>query len=361
MADESPSVKQLLDFLETAICAEAQIYELETAQRNMKVIIEAIESRMSGRTKPLESYIPSASVGIDDTMRLEPYPEYHEGPLPSKNMYVHDDASGSSGCLGSVVGAILGFLSCYFIGLRDTMMHGFDVGYVLSITLRGAVIGFLALFLAKKLKHSNEVSSYEDALRKAQAEEAERKAAYDERIQELRDSDEALVDVIRSRMLSLDVLIAKCREPLRNLYENGPIYEDYQNLPALCQLRQYLRSGICSELTGPDGAYRTYEIDKGMNRINTNLVAICSRLESIQQSQEKLYETLSNVNDNLKSLNTGVEGCVRLVDSMGMQNELQTYYAKKAAEDANVLKRIEVYNRKWLNLPPGVFPWDAYR
>lgn len=52
---------------------------------------------------------------------------------------------------------------------------------------------------------------------------------------------------------------------LDSLYEMGIIYPKYRNLVAVSTIYEYLSSGRCDRLDGPDGAYNLYEMELRQN------------------------------------------------------------------------------------------------
>lgn len=78
--------------------------------------------------------------------------------------------------------------------------------------------------------------------------------------------------------------LADTRRLLWEAYDKGLLYVKYRNFVAVCSICEYLESGRCSELGGPDGAYNLFEQEIRMNLIITQLGLIISELDEIREN-----------------------------------------------------------------------------
>ncbi len=90
------------------------------------------------------------------------------------------------------------------------------------------------------------------------------------------------------------------------LYSYNIIYGKYRNYVALTTLYEYLDSGRCDSLDGPQGAYNLYESETRSNEIIVQLKTIATSLESIKANQFMLYNELKQVNRGLEELNASM-------------------------------------------------------
>lgn len=104
-----------------------------------------------------------------------------------------------------------------------------------------------------------------------------------------------------------------------------PKYRDFISIATICE---YLESGRCSILEGPDGAYNLYESEKRQNLIITHLENIEMNLNELKNSQYMLYmaicETnniLSRVASRLNAIDQNME--ISAYNTQVMKNELQ--------------------------------------
>lgn len=90
--------------------------------------------------------------------------------------------------------------------------------------------------------------------------------------------------------------LADTRRLLQEAYDKGLLYGKYRNFVAVCSICEYLESGRCSELGGPDGAYNLFEQEIRANMVITQLGSILSKLDRIQANQAMLYDAISTGN-----------------------------------------------------------------
>ena len=104
--------------------------------------------------------------------------------------------------------------------------------------------------------------------------------------------------------------IEQCKELLSKAYQAthdflsvGVLFPKYATLAAVTTINEYLMSGRCNELTGPDGAYNLYESEIRADRIIEKLDDISDKLDKIAMNQYMLYQAVQSVNSELRTLN----------------------------------------------------------
>ena len=103
-------------------------------------------------------------------------------------------------------------------------------------------------------------------------------------------------------LFKLNASLANSNELLEQYYSVDVIFPKYRNLPALTSIYEYLASGRCDELTGPNGAYNLYELELRQNTVISQLNTIISNLEQIQQNQQMLYRELVQITQNTRKI-----------------------------------------------------------
>ena len=132
--------------------------------------------------------------------------------------------------------------------------------------------------------------------------------------------------------------LSDSRQLLEQMYARNIIYVKYRNLPAISSFLDYFSSGICTDLTGPHGAYSRYENDARMNAIITRLDRISMQLEQIQYNQQRLFEAVRACNETVNRLYHAVEsGAAHLSGIAASQSQI----AENTAMAAYRLKLIE--------------------
>ena len=147
----------------------------------------------------------------------------------------------------------------------------------------------------------------------------------------------------------LDQLIAESqrkltdtRELLQKAYDKGLLYGKYRNFVAVCSICEYLESGRCSELSGPDGAYNLFEMEIRMNLVITQLNSVISKLDQIQANQVMLYDAISAGNQLTSQLIGQTNECIRLGQYHAQQNAITAYSSQQTAQEVSFSNWLQV-------------------
>lgn len=129
--------------------------------------------------------------------------------------------------------------------------------------------------------------------------------------------------------------LADTRRLLQEAYDKGLLYGKYRNFVAVCSICEYLESGRCSELGGPDGAYNLFEQEIRMNLIITQLGSILSKLDRIQANQAMLYDAISTGNRLTSQLIEQTNESIRLGEYNAQQNAITAYNTQQTAREVS--------------------------
>ena len=111
------------------------------------------------------------------------------------------------------------------------------------------------------------------------------------------------------------------RTSLYNLYSKNIVYTKYRNLIAIATLYEYIDSGRCFELEGPNGAYNLYEGELRSDIIISSLNRIISDLDTIKNNQYVLYKSIEKANSTTH----------KLLCNISNAQMLTAYYSEQAA------------------------------
>ena len=131
----------------------------------------------------------------------------------------------------------------------------------------------------------------------------------------------------------------KITASLEELYDMDVIFPKYRNLVAITSINEYLMSGRCYELEGPDGAYNLYETELRQNLIINKLSDIVDNLEKIRDNQYSLYEVLKDSNRTIKALSEEAR-------KLNETSKLTQYYTETVAKAAEAPKIVYAYTRE---------------
>lgn len=107
---------------------------------------------------------------------------------------------------------------------------------------------------------------------------------------------------------------------LDTLYEENVIFPKYRNFVAISAINEYLLSGRCDKLEGPDGAYNLYEMELRQNIIIGQLSNIIGNLEQIRNNQYSLYQELQRSNQTVNEI-------IYEIRNLRDDTKLLTYFA----------------------------------
>ena len=131
----------------------------------------------------------------------------------------------------------------------------------------------------------------------ASAEEAHRAATekYEQNVLKYDANGNSLMAQHKDALTSLETA-------LQALYDENIIFPKYRNMVAITTINEYLMSGRCFELEGPNGAYNLYEMELRQNIIIGQLATVVDNLEQIRNNQFSLYRELVHTNDTVNQI-----------------------------------------------------------
>lgn len=135
----------------------------------------------------------------------------------------------------------------------------------------------------------------------------------------------------------------KTKKALDAIYEVGVIHPKYHNLVAVTSFLDYFDTGRCLTLTGPGGAYATYEEDLRFKRIETRLDVVISKLDEIVANQQYMAELMREANDTLSRIEESNNSMMKDVKKIKDNSELTAYNTQCSAQSDNVMEHIMLY------------------
>ncbi|MBQ8509645.1 MAG: hypothetical protein IJ493_07035 [Clostridia bacterium] len=206
--------------------------------------------------------------------------------------------------LGLIIGAVPAFIitwiafaiHSYYVYCNDEAKLRFYLKWMLIIGLPIAL--FVYLLSAPETKSNLEMGF--NVHRKtylAKLTERNEKLVVEHRLIAYYNQTSDIINPIRERAAA----------ELKALYAEGTIFEKYRNFVAVTQLLEYLESGRCTELTGPDGAYNLFESESRANVIIAKLDKIVGLLKEIRDTQFMIYRSLESLNSLLGAVSCEIE------------------------------------------------------
>lgn len=142
---------------------------------------------------------------------------------------------------------------------------------------------------------------------------------------------------IQNDIKAAEAQLAMAAKSRADFYSYNIIYPKYRNYVAVATFCEYIDSGRCNSLEGPNGAYNLYETECMNNLIVSQLTVIADKLEDIKQNQILMYRELKTINHNLKTLNDTMKDAVSSIKSVAMSmSEMQDYLIDISANTRDI-------------------------
>ena len=114
----------------------------------------------------------------------------------------------------------------------------------------------------------------------------------------------SIQDLLEKELESTEEELQALQDNKNKLLSLGVLYPKYDNLIALTRIQEYLITGRCTVLDGPDGAYNLFETEYRSDLIIKKLDDISDKLEQIKENQYQLYYVVSEIQENQRNLHT---------------------------------------------------------
>jgi len=239
-------------------------------------------------------------------------------------------------------------LVCFITGVRAVNEFGFCWLSVLTFLSAGfiAIVAVIVLkerkrgqeeYQAKLQEYKNNLGQYQLRLSEIEAENQKKRDLYGKRLAAY---SAEVADYVNRSNTERDALFDakwKLQAALRSLYEEGVIYPKYQNLVAVSTIYEYLASGRCDRLEGPNGAYNLYEMELRQNIIIGKLSTITEHLEQIKENQYTLYYEIQSANNNSASM----------LSSIGDDVKFSAYQNAAIAKNVETMRYISMMKNVW--------------
>lgn len=329
------NVKSLHEYLRNVLDIESNLYVLQRLSKELHHKLNSL-----------------------DVLKAPEKPSAPEAPSP-------EDSKGD--LLGVVVVIILGiidliitYMMCKYV-IRTSIAKLFMgvLGVVMSLAfMGGGMAGGLEesgknkksaqMYEAKKRKYISDMIKYQNAVTATQKENAKRQA---ERAV-LQANIDAAEKQFTTSLLTLD-----------KLYSANIIHPKYRELTAVSSLYEYIDTGRCSQLEGPNGAYNMFESEVRLDHILLKMDDVIRQLDSIRQSQYQLYVAVAEGNRRTASLLESVSQDLKSVSASGSEaaKQLTNISASEkviAYNTERTRKELEYYNRMRYRLGDYDKVWD---
>ena len=191
------------------------------------------------------------------------------------------------------------------------------------------------------------------------AEESDKRAAesYKRNLQEYEKSKLAvktkkqMANILKDKLNDMNARLYKMEQILNRAYSCNIIHPRYRNLVAVSSFNDYLEQGRCNTLEGFEGAYNIYNFEERLDKIITRLDDIYRSLEQIRYSQNTLYHTLKESNQQMERMQNSFESSAKQLETMiEKQSSVAISQLQKRADNAELTRFNTQQARKELEL-----------
>lgn len=141
--------------------------------------------------------------------------------------------------------------------------------------------------------------------------------------------------------------IVYVKQDLMEAYSVGVIFETYRNFCAVSSFYEYIASGVCDTLDGPDGAMRLYRNEVLQGRIIDSLQTVVSQLEDIKQNQLTLYNAIERGNAISEQLLEASINHTRQNEQIIQNTAIEARNSEITKNNMNMLTWIAAANSRW--------------
>ena len=148
---------------------------------------------------------------------------------------------------------------------------------------------------------------------------------------------------VESSISKMNDLLVNTSTILEKLYDLDVIFPKYRNMVVMSTILEYLESGRCSSLTGPDGAYNLYESELRQNRIIDKLDTVISQLEQVKENQFILYTEIKKANETVSYIALKASQITDSTKRIEANTAMAAYCAEITATYTTALAYLEAF------------------
>ncbi len=227
---------------------------------------------------------------------------------------------------GCGAGGAIGFLGLFFLNPLKFAAVGFCIGLLIG----GLAAGY-------DYVHNNRINkeNYTEAMQ-----------IYNRNIS----ADRLRVDVENKKKERLSIMLKQLKAEnqhtcnlLEQYYSIGVIYKKYRGFVPMCSIYEYFQAGLCTELTGHEGAYNIYETEVRFGKLNTKLDEISAKIDAIREHQSVLFDAINQGNLLSEKLLREASHQAQQMQFIENNTAIAAYCSAETAREANQIKWLQVF------------------
>lgn len=297
--------------------AEINLKEYTSRAKELEAAIYTQKRLMQQHEELLKSQYPVAPKMKTVKKPVRPKKEDFHIPEPEFSISISVVMMYIIGLCGLIMVFVVSFwwIFCVLIGVYGIYLTVDEINSAKRIGARNKELE--EEYKKAEQKYVRQMEGYNHNWAHAQKVNAEAQAEYEEKLAQHTQKHNAIT-------LSHASALSALENALEALYSENVLFPKYRNLVAITAINEYLLSGRCYSLEGPDGAYNLYEMELRQNIVIGQLSNIISNLEQIRNNQYSLYEQLTRSN-------TLIENIISELRDIRTDTQLTAYFAEITA------------------------------
>ena len=324
------STAELRDYLKKIVEIESSVYEQETIYKKA--------SEKNVRRNVIKKEIPKPIEEVGEKPKAPSAPAKTTGLWFAYFFII-------VGGLELILGPVSGLWFVFVIGII-----GLVIGIVMLAVAKKSDKDDEAKYEADKIQYSKDLEKWEkekallhesfltdmEKYRKACAAQEEKYAIEDKEAEDAYQNGRAVV-------AQLSNALKNTQNVLKQYYDLDIIFPKYRNLVAVSSFLEYLETGRCTELAGPNGCYNLYESELRQNIIIGQLGVVITQLEQVKQNQFVLYQELQEANKGIETINRQLGRISDYARRTEVNSAITSYCAKVTAQNSAMLAGMMMY------------------
>ncbi len=216
-----------------------------------------------------------------------------------------------------------------FAGIGALIGLIFGKPLMVALIVGGVILIYTLIWeLRGDKRREAELKNYEKEQAQWEKKEAERL--------EKNDKAQARSAAVQEALRQSDQKLHDARDILKQYYDMNFIYPKYRGLVPISTIYEYLESGRCFSLVGPNGAYNLYESELRSNLILSKLDDVIGRLDSLSAGQQMLAKAIQDSNARIDRLGASL-------DRIEQNTAMSAYYDRITAANTDYLSWLATF------------------
>lgn len=327
-----------------------QVSELEASVNRQEQVITQVEQELE-QNKPQKAIVKM--------------PVLEKKSLPKREIAIDngEKETRKNAISGLILGIIFTIIGSSIMKSDEEFGEHFESFAGCIILIAGVIFLIAGIYYAYKvinnkreyqIKNTDLQRKYEQEAEKVKEYNTQQEKAFEHQLAQYEKDQDAAnkayiqeqerYSIAKQASMQLEQSLDETKDTLTKLYALDIIFPKYRNLIAMTTMYEYLASGRCSELKGPNGAYNIYESELRQNIIIGELSAVMTKLEEIKQNQYVLYSEVRKTNKALSDISSDIQMLLNQTAEISAASKIAAFCSQITAQNTAALAYIAIAN-----------------